>query len=295
MNKKRSKIDIVTGIAVISLVLNLILSVSKLITGLIMNQLSIVSDGIHGFSDIFTTIIALISVVIARRKADKTHNFGYKGFGSIASLALGVILIVVSVTIFTHAIEELIECDYSRDNPVAIDPIFILSLIILSVSIVAKETMFHLTRYAARKEKSDALRADAWHQRVDALSSLGAIAGLIASHFGIHFIDPIISMLIIIMIVHIAIEVGSKAIDQLSGKSLPKESLVKIKNLIKDCLPVANIRSVSIGPTYIVVIEISKDSLTLTIDQYLCESDRLKILISKIDSNIEDTIFELKS
>lgn len=293
MSKKKNRLDIVTRIALTSLIVNLILATAKIITGAFIKQLAIVSDGIHGVSDILTTIIALVSVTIAKKAADDSHNFGYKKYGSIASLALAIILLLVSLSIFTEAVEGLITCDYTTGNKLPVDSLFVIIVIILSVSIAVKEVMFHLTRYAGRRAGSDALKADAWHQRIDALSSFGAIAGLVAGHFGIHFLDPIISMLIVVMIVHIALEIGQKAVHELSGRALDKKDVDKIAAIVgaEKRLTNVTIKSLIEGPAIMIFVEFDCDS-HFDVQQLETITAVLTQEIEASDTRIEKVIFE---
>jgi len=285
------KNNIVKIVSITAIILNILLAIGKIITGSLMENLSIISDGVHGISDIITTIIALVTVIIANKPRDESHNSGHKRFGSIGSLILSIILIIISVSICATAIENLVHCDYSLDNKTSVDSLFIVSISILSASILIKFIMFVLMYYGSKIEKSDAMRADAWHQNIDALSSVAAIISITCELFGIHFLDPILSILIVFMILHIAIEIFKKSLTELTGHSINKEERNQIIEIIKKTG--GNIVEIK---TYIEGekkrVQLVLDAKDKNINEFSELSKKIKEELNKLDSDIYEITIE---
>lgn len=159
---------------------NVALSAIKLIAGIMGNSTAMISDAIHSLSDVFATAIAFIGVRLAERDADATHPYGHERFECVASLMLGLILAGTGLAIGYSSIETIATRSYvSASAPT------IVALAAAVLSIVVKEGMFWYTRHWARVLNSSAFMADAWHHRSDAISSIGALLGIGASHAGL--------------------------------------------------------------------------------------------------------------
>lgn len=180
---------------------NVLLSAFKLTAGIIGKSGAMVSDAVHSLSDVFATLIALIGVSLSRRSADEKHPYGHERLECVASLTLGVILAATGVGIGWSGINRIISGSDGIEVP------GVLPLIAAVVSIVVKEAMYHYTMHYAKKLDSAAFRADAWHHRSDALSSVGSFVGIAMARFGIPIMDPIASVLICIMILKVAVEI----------------------------------------------------------------------------------------
>ena len=198
MNNKK----IATRISIITIISNTLLAILKFLAGLFANSGAMISDAIHTVSDVGTTIIAMVGVAIGNKEEDDSHRYGHERIECIATLLLSFILFITGLEIGIEGIKILIQNNY--DN---IKEPGLLALIAAIISILAKEVMFRYTIVGAKKIKSDALKADAWHHRSDALSSIGALIGIILSRAGYKFCDPIASILIAILICKVAIEI----------------------------------------------------------------------------------------
>ncbi len=180
---------------------NVLLSAFKLIAGITGKSGAMISDAVHSLSDVFATFIALIGVSLSRRSADEKHPYGHERIECVASLTLGIILAATGVGIGWSGINRIISGGDGIEVP------GVLPLIAAVVSIVVKEAMYHYTMHYARKLDSAAFRADAWHHRSDALSSIGSFVGIAMARFGIPIMDPIASVLICLMILKVAVEI----------------------------------------------------------------------------------------
>ncbi len=158
---------------------NIFLAAFKLFAGIFGNSTAMISDAVHSLSDVFATAIAFVGVRLAERDADSDHPYGHERFESVASLALGLILLFTGLAIGYASLESIATGSYLDTATPSL-----IALIAAIVSIVAKEGMFWYTRHWARTINSSAFMADAWHHRSDALSSVGALAGIGASMLG---------------------------------------------------------------------------------------------------------------
>lgn len=251
------KDKIALKVSITTIVGNTILTIIKLLAGIFANSSAMISDAIHTMSDVLTTIIAMIGVSISNREDDDSHQYGHERLECIASLLLSMILFITGFEIGLKGIEVLIKNNY--DN-ILIPGVF--AIVAAIISIIAKEIMYQYTIRAAKKIKSNALRADAWHHRSDALSSVGALTGIFLSRLGYSFFDPLASVLIAILICKVAIEIFLDATNKLVDKSCSDEKLEEIKKLVlkqKGVLGIDEIKTRIFGEKVYVDIEIAAD------------------------------------
>ena len=205
-----------TRVSLVSMVTNVILTVLKLAAGLIARSGAMISDAVHSASDIFSGIIVLIGVKISSKAPDESHPYGHERFECVAALLLSGVLAVVGGTIGVNAAKDII----SGRTPEAPG---LLALIAAAVSIVTKETLFWYTRGYAKRYRSTALHAEAWHQRSDALSSIGALIGIAGARMGAPVMEPIASIIIALFILRVAVRIFRDAIDQMVDHSCNEE------------------------------------------------------------------------
>ena len=206
-----------TKVSVISMVTNVILTMLKLAAGIIAHSGAMISDAVHSASDIFSGLIVLIGVRISSRAPDEKHPYGHERFECVAALLLSGILALVGGTIGVNAVKDIIS-GRVQEAP------GILALVAAVVSIAAKEALFWYTRGYAKRYRSTALHAEAWHQRSDALSSVGALIGIAGARMGIPVMEPIASLIIALFILRVAVRIFREAIDQMVDHSASEEA-----------------------------------------------------------------------
>lgn len=206
-----------TKVSVISMATNVILTVAKFAAGVIAHSGAMISDAVHSASDIFSGLIVLIGVRISSRAPDEKHPYGHERFECVAALLLSGILALVGGTIGVNAVKDIIGGGV-QETP------GILALVAAVVSIVTKESLFWYTRGYAKKYRSTALHAEAWHQRSDALSSIGALIGIAGARMGVPVMEPIASLIIALFILRVAVRIFRDAIDQMVDKSASEET-----------------------------------------------------------------------
>ncbi|MBQ9828201.1 MAG: cation transporter [Lachnospiraceae bacterium] len=180
---------------------NVLLTAFKLAAGILGRSGAMISDAVHSLSDVFATLIAWIGVRLSKRKEDEEHPYGHERLECVASLALGLILAGTGIGIGWSGIQKLI---WERDS---LEIPTLLPLIAAVVSIVVKEGMYRYTMHYAKKLDSAAFRADAWHHRSDAISSIGSFIGIGMAKLGFPIMDPIVSILICLLILKVAYDI----------------------------------------------------------------------------------------
>ena len=207
-----------TRVSLVSMVTNVILTALKLAAGIIARSGAMISDAVHSASDIFSGLIVLIGVRISSRAPDEGHPYGHERFECVAALLLSGILALVGGTIGVNAVKDIISGRAQEASP------GLLALIAAIVSIVTKETLFWYTRGYAKRYRSTALHAEAWHQRSDALSSIGALIGIAGARMGVPVMEPIASCVIAVFILRVAVRIFRDAVDQMVDHSCGEET-----------------------------------------------------------------------
>lgn len=249
-------------VSVISVIVNLVLSAFKLLAGIFANSGAMISDAVHSASDVFSTFIVMIGVTISGKKADKEHPYGHERMECVAAVVLAVILFATGLGIGWSGIQKIFFM-----NSDSLEVPGMLALIAALVSIVTKEWMYWFTKFTADKIRSDALRADAWHHRSDALSSIGALIGIGGARLGFPVLDPIASVVICLFILKAAIDVFRDAVDKMVDKSCDEKTMEEMRQVIckqDGVLGISSLQTRMFGSRIYVDAEIEADgSLTL--------------------------------
>lgn len=271
-------------VSVISVIVNLVLSAFKLLAGIFANSGAMISDAVHSASDVFSTFIVMIGVTISGKKADKEHPYGHERMECVAAIVLAVILFATGLGIGWSGIQKIFFM-----NSDSLEVPGMLALIAALVSIVTKEWMYWFTKFTADKIRSDALRADAWHHRSDALSSIGAFIGILGARMGYPILDPIASVVICIFIAKAAIDIFRDAIDKMVDHSCDEKTVQEMREVIQDVEGVQRIdviRTRLFGSKIYVDIEIAADD-----DMTLKEAHTIA---EKVHRSIEKKFEEVK-
>ena len=208
----------------IAILINLVLGVAKVLVGIFAHSRAVLADGIHTFSDIASSIGLLVGFFIAKKPADEKHRYGHERAESIAAFVLSLLVVAVGVNIGFGAIRSLWIGQLETPG--------ILAVWVTILSIAVKEWQYHFTMKAGKRLRSSALQADAWHHRSDALSSLGALVGVLGSRFGLLWMDSAAGIVVAIIVVKTGIEILTHGIDELMDASLPEEELDILRRVI---------------------------------------------------------------
>lgn len=213
-------------VSTVSIVVNVLLSLFKLLAGVIAHSGAMISDAIHSASDVFSTIIVMVGIHLAGRKSDKEHPYGHERMECVAAIVLATVLAVTGLGIGWSAIQSIAK----ESTGVVVVP-GVLALVAAVVSILTKEGMYWYTRFHAKRIDSSALMADAWHHRSDALSSIGALVGIAASRMGYPLMDPLASLVICFFIEKAALDIFKDAIDKMVDKACDEQT----EQAIREC------------------------------------------------------------
>jgi cation diffusion facilitator family transporter len=208
--------QIVKKLSRVGILGNVLLAAFKLFAGIFGRSGAMISDAVHSLSDVFATLIAYIGVRLARQKEDAEHPYGHERFECVASLILGLILAGTGIGIGWTGVRQLL---FERD---AIEVPTLLPLIAAVVSILVKEGMFWYTMHYAKRLDSAAFKADAWHHRSDAMSSVGSFIGIGMAKLGFPVMDPIASLIICLFILKVAYDILRDALTKMLDTSYDK-------------------------------------------------------------------------
>lgn len=214
-------------ITILSILLNIGLTILKIVAGFLGNSTAIIADGLHSASDIITSIGILIGNKISRKPRDDEHQYGHEKAESLVSFILAAVLIFVALQIGYKGGMALFNL-----NEVKIPSI--LPLIVAVISIGVKEYQYQITIRVAKRINSSSLKADAWHHRSDALSSIAAFLGIGGAMLGFKILDPIASIIVAIVVVKVGIDILKSSCDELMDSAISKKDINEIKNIVKN-------------------------------------------------------------
>lgn len=249
---------IIRNLSLVSVIGNTILSGFKMIAGIVGNSGAMISDAIHSFSDVLTTLIAWIGVKVSKRAADQSHPYGHERFECVASLVLGIVLLATGIGVGKVGIENIFSGNYET---LAVPST--IALVAAIISIVGKEAMYWYTRYYAKLINSSAFLADAWHHRSDAFSSIGSLIGIGGAMLGFPVMDSVASVVICIFIVKVAYDITKDAVIKMLDTSCDEDYEKKLTESIlaqEDVLGVDMLRTRMFGNKVYIDLEISVDS-----------------------------------
>ena len=220
----------------LSLSVNLLLFIVKMIMGIMTASISIVADAVHTGSDVATSAIVIWGFKVSKKPADAEHPFGHGRMENIATLIIAVLLCVIGVEILQTAFMRISEPREVKGN------IFV--IIVLFVSIIIKEWMARFSFSLAKKIKSSTLFADAWHHRSDAISTLLVIAAIIGSMYRIFKLDALFGAVVALYIIYTGVKLTKEATVQLLGKAADKKLQNKIKHIARSVEGVQGVHDV---------------------------------------------------
>ena len=240
---------------------NFLLLVFKFVAGFVGNSAAMIADAVHSLSDFITDIIVILFVRVSSMPKDENHHYGHGKYETLATAIIGVVLFAVGVGILVNAVEAII--DFFHGKELAAPNIWALGA--AAVSIVFKEALYQYTVYKGENLNSNAVMANAWHHRSDALSSIGTLLGISGAMFlgeKWRVLDPIAAFLVSIFILKVAIELTKASLEELLEKSLPKKTQEKILNIIHSFPEVKsphNLRTRHIGSNIAIEFHIRMD------------------------------------
>ena len=242
-------------------VVNVVLLVFKFVAGILGHSAAMVADAVHSLSDFVTDVIVIVFVHISGKPKDKSHDYGHGKYETLAMTIIGLALLVVAIGIVYGGLMKMVDWW----NGQQLEAPGTLALWAALLSIVLKEAVFRYSMVKARQLKSQAVEANAWHHRSDALSSIGTAIGIGGAIFlGQRWtvLDPVASVIVGLFIIKVALYLLRDGIGDLMEQSLPEEVEAEILQLAGSVEGIAephDLRTRRIGNHYAIELHILMD------------------------------------
>ena len=207
------------------LIVNLLLSIGKLVFGFIGHSQALIADGLHSLSDLVSDGMVLLATHHSNIEADEDHPYGHARYETFATITLAVLLTAVGIGIGVDAINRLI--DYQN-----IATPTLMTLIIAGLSILSKEVLYQYTMIVARRVKSKLLEANAWHHRSDAISSIVVFVGIAGAIWGYPLLDSVAAIIVAFMVCKIGWDLGHQSFQELVDTGLEPGTLQEMEAVI---------------------------------------------------------------
>ncbi len=214
-NKTESKYAYIEG--VVSVIINILLFVLKYWAGVVSGSIALLADAWHTLSDSVSSLVVILGVKISTKPADKQHPYGHGRADLIAAVVIGVLLSIVAFEFILESVDKFNNHSSANYGTIAI--------VVTIVSVLLKEALAQFAFWAGRKSKSETVKADGWHHRSDAISSMVILVGIFIGKY-FWWIDAALGIIVAIMIGHAAYEILQKTFSILLGEA-PKEEFIK--------------------------------------------------------------------
>jgi len=251
---EKERLRVVNKVSTETIIINVLLSILKVFAGVFAHSSAMIADGVHTLSDVLATFVVVIGMKFSSKPADSDHPYGHEKIEPSTSVILSFILLLTGIAIGVTGVKNIINGTYARPG--------VLAAIAALVSIIVKEWMYHYTIHAANKINSTAMRADAWHHRSDAISSIGTLVGIVGAILGVGILDPLAAIVVSVMIAKVGIDIYKTSCDQLFDKAADDETVKNITNVIMSVEGVKGIDDLKTrmhGPKIFVDVEIAVD------------------------------------
>ena len=243
---------------------NVALMAFKFVAGILGHSAAMIADAVHSLSDFVTDIIVICFVRVSAKPQDESHDYGHGKFETLASFFVGLALVAAATGIIVSGAVKL--ADWLHGEQLAAPGK--LALWAALISIVVKELLYQYTARAGKRLDSQAVVANAWHHRSDALSSIGAAIGiggaiLLGDRWTV--LDPLASIVVGAMLVKVAVDLLKGSMNELTECSLPAETEREIEEIISSCPDVCephNLRTRKIGNRIAIEAHIRMDGDT---------------------------------
>lgn len=259
---KNNRIKTAQNVTWVGFFINLLLTIFKLFAGILGKSTAMIADGIHSLSDFVTDVIVIVFIGVSGKERDEDHQYGHGKYETFATLLISLALLIVGVGIFWSGLSKVI----STLNGQLIEQPSLIALYAALISIIVKEGLYWYTKIAGEKINSQAVIANAWHHRSDAFSSIGTALGISGAIFlgeQWRLLDPIAGIIVSVFILKVAVDLGLPSIHELTEKSLSKEILYEIDEIInsnKEIRAFHNLKTRKVGNNYAIDVHIKLDN-----------------------------------
>ena len=255
------RIKTIRNVTLMGSVVNLLLTVGKIIAGIVGKSSAMIADGVHSLSDLVTDIIVLVFIKISGKERDKDHQYGHGKYETFATMLISFALMIVGVGILWTGGKKVLD----SINGLVIEQPGYIALYAALISIVAKEGLYWYTKVIGVKVNSQAVVANAWHHRSDAFSSIGTALGISGAIFlgeEWRILDPIAGIIVSFFILKVAWDIANPSIKELLESALPEETENEIIEIIKNTSGVKgfhNLKTRKIGSIFAIEVHIKVD------------------------------------
>ena len=205
---------------------NVALAIFKFVAGTVGNSTALIADAIHSLSDLATDAVVYYSLKISGQKPDEEHPYGHGRAETIGASFIGIAVVLVGLGIAWEILTKVVNETFLVPTSIA--------LVGAVVSIVIKEILYRYTMRAGEKLKSESIKANAWHHRSDAFSSLAALIGIAGAQLGWPLMDPLAAVIVGIMIAQVGITIARDAVNNLMDTGVSESELENMKVVIKE-------------------------------------------------------------
>lgn len=240
---------------------NLVLTLAKVVAGVVGHSAAMLADGVHSLSDFATDVVVLAFVKISGKEKDENHPYGHGKYETFATLIIAMALFGVGVGILVSGVENIVKALHGE----SLDQPGVIALWAALVSIVSKELLYRYTIVVGRKINNQAVIANGWHHRSDAFSSIGTALGISGAIFlgeQWRILDPLAGVIVSFFILKVSVELALPSMKELLESSLPKEEEKKIKGIIMshpDVKAYHHLRTRKIGAVCAIDVHIKLD------------------------------------
>jgi len=284
LKRVRTNEQMAMTVSWISIVINIFLSAFKLIAGIVGNSSAMIADAVHTISDAATTGIVMIGIKLSNRASDKDHQYGHERFECVAAILLSIVLFLVGIGIGNQGLQKVLHVD---TETIAVPGM--IALFAAIASILVKEAMYWYTWIVAKKIKSTALMADAWHHRSDGLSSIGSLIGIGGAMLGLPILDPLAALVICFFILKVSYDIFTEAIGKMTDKATDEKTTLTIRTIAfsqDGVIDVDKLKTRVFGDKIYIDVEIRVDG-SLTLNEAHEISERVHDAIEKHVPNVK--------
>lgn len=260
-SEKSSREKEIYKVTIVGSIVNFLLLVFKFFAGIAGHSAAMLADAVHSLSDFITDIVVIVFVRIAGKPEDKGHDYGHGKYETLATAIIGLLLLCVGFGIFWNGASSI----YTFLRGGQLESPGVVALVAALVSIVSKEILYQYTVIQGKKLNSQAVIANAWHHRSDALSSIGTAIGiggaiLLGDHWRV--LDPVAAVVVSFFIMKVSVRLLIPCVDELLEKSLPEDVEKEIEQTVLSFPGVSqphHLRTRRIGNYYAIELHVRMD------------------------------------
>jgi cation diffusion facilitator family transporter len=277
-----------TRVTLIGMALDLVLGIGKIVGGVFVQSFALITDGIHSLTDAATDIFVLLVARSAQAGPDEEHQYGHGRFESIGTMVMGIVFFITAGILLYDSYQRL-------RLPSALPIPAFSGVAIALVSIACKEWIYHYTMRVAKRLNSSLLKANAWHSRSDAISSIAVLIGIIAAQQGYPWMDTLAGVFVALIIAKIAWELCADSLRELVDTAIPAPRRKQIEESImsvEGVMGITNLRSRQAGGKIMLETRLLV-SPRITVSEGHQVGERVSKLLSGSFSDISDVVVHI--